>query len=176
MRSLSKLITLIIITNFANHVYRYVIAFSNLRSNNTIYFRTVLRLYSSTSKALQQLQMAPKDIKNNSDVEAAISSKTESIADDDKLSFDEELSNIDVFEEAINDASDEDQHFSDNNDNSDKEDQAEITAGNATYYNIPFSSRLRQRKIFTQQLELLLRLNMKWMLSNYCSNMKLFLR
>ena len=110
--------------------------------------------------------MASKDIKSNSDVEVATSSKTESIADDDILSFDEELSNIDVFEEDINDASDEDQHFFDNNDNSDKEDQAEITAENAMYYNISFSSRLRQRKIFTQQLELLLRLNMKWMPSN----------
>ena len=66
---------------------------------------------------------------------------------DEELSFEEELSDTDVFKkEDKNDASDEDQHFSDDNDDV-EEDQAAITAGNATCYYMPFPSRLRQKNI-----------------------------
>ena len=66
--------------------------------------------------------------------------------------MEEELSDIEVFEEENEDArSDEYQELNDNNDSSEDEAQVAITAGNATYYNNPFPSRLRRRNILTQQ-------------------------
>ena len=66
--------------------------------------------------------------------------------------MEEELSDIEVFEEENEDASsDEYQELYDNNDSSEDEAQVAITAGNATYYTNPFPSRLRKRYILTQQ-------------------------
>ena len=104
-------------------------------------------------EALKQLQIVSDDLtKYDSDAEATSSSETESIVDDEEVPLEEELSDIEVFEEENEDASsDEYQELNDNNDSSEDEAQVAITAGNATYYNNPFPSRLRRRNILTQQ-------------------------
>ena len=103
-------------------------------------------------EALKQLQIVSDDLNNDSDAEATSSSKTESIVDDEEVPLKEELSDKEVFEEENEDASsDEYQELNDNNDSSEDEAQVAITAGNATYYNNPFPSRLRRRNILTQQ-------------------------
>ena len=103
-------------------------------------------------EALKQLQIVFDDVNNDSDAEATSSSKTKSIVDDDEVLLQEELSDIDVFEEENEDAgSDEYQEPNDNDCNSEDEAQVAITAGNAKYYNNPFPSRLRRRNILTQQ-------------------------
>ena len=102
-------------------------------------------------EALKQLQIVSDDLNNDSDAEATSSSETESI-DDEEVPLEEELSDIEVFEEENEDASsDEYQELNDNNDSSEDEAQVAITAGNATYYNNPFPSRLRRRNILTQK-------------------------
>ena len=89
---------------------------------------------------------------NDSDDEATSSSETESIVDDEEVPLEEELFDIEVFEEENEDVcSDENQELNDNNDSSEDEAQVAITAGNATYYSNPFPSRLRRRNILTQQ-------------------------
>ena len=71
---------------------------------------------------------------NDSDAEATSSSETESIVDGEEVPLEEELSDIEVFEEENEDASsDEYQELNDNNDSSEDEAQVAITAGNATY-------------------------------------------
>ena len=81
---------------------------------------------------------------NDSDAEATSSSETESVVDDDKVPLEEELFDTDVFEEENEDSgSDEYQEPNDNDSSSEDEAQVAITAGNATYYNNPFPSRLR---------------------------------
>ena len=104
-------------------------------------------------EALKQLQIVSDDLNNDSDAEAtSSSSETESIVDDEEVPLEEELSDIEVFEEENEDASsDEYQELNDNNDSSEDEAQVAITAGNTTYYNNPFPSRLRRRNILTQQ-------------------------
>ena len=102
--------------------------------------------------ALKQLQIVSDDLNKDSDAEATSSSETESIVDDEEVPLEEELLDIEVFEEENEDASsDEYQELNDNNDSSEDEAQVAITAGNATYYNNPFPSRLRRRNILTQQ-------------------------
>ena len=87
---------------------------------------------------------------NDSDAEATSSSETESVVDDDEVPLEEELFDIDVFEEENEDAgSDEYQEPNDNDDSSEDEPQVAITAGNATYYNNLFPRRFRSR--LTQQ-------------------------
>ena len=103
-------------------------------------------------EALKQLQIVSDDLNNDSDAEATSSSETESIVGDEEVPLEEELSDIEVFEEENEDASsDEYQKLNDNNDSSEDEAHVAITAGNATYYNNPFSSSLRRRNILTQQ-------------------------
>ena len=59
---------------------------------------------------------------NDSDAEATSSSETESIVDDEEVPLEEELSDIEVFEEENEDASsDENQELNDNNDSSEDE-------------------------------------------------------
>ena len=59
--------------------------------------------------------------------------------DGEEVPLEEELSDIEVFEEENEDASsDEYQELNDNNDSSEDEAQVAITAGNATYIIIPF--------------------------------------
>ena len=55
-------------------------------------------------EALKQLQIVSDDVNNDSDAEATSSSETESVVDDDKVPLEEELSDIDVFEEENEDA------------------------------------------------------------------------
>ena len=103
-------------------------------------------------EALKQLQIVFDDVNNDSDAEASSNSETESIANDDEVPLEEKLSDIDVFEEENEDVgSDEYQEPNDNDGSSEGEAQVAITAGNATYCNNPFSSRLRRRNIMTQQ-------------------------
>ena len=103
-------------------------------------------------EALKQLRIVSDDLNNDSDPEATSSSETESIVDDEEVPFEEELSDIEVFEEENEDASsDEYKELNDNNDSSEDEAQVAVTAGNATYYNNPFPSRLRRRNMLTQQ-------------------------
>ena len=103
-------------------------------------------------EALKQLQIVFDDVNNDSDVEASSNSKTESIFDDDEVPLEEKLCDIDVFEEENEDAgSDEYQEPNDNDGSSEDEAQVAITAGNATYHNNPFPSRLRRRNMMTQQ-------------------------
>ena len=103
-------------------------------------------------EALKQLQIVSDGVNNDSDAEATSSSKTESVVDDDEVSLEEELSDIDVFEEENEDAgSDEYQEPNDNDGSSEDEAQVAITAGNTTYYNNLFPSRLRSRNIMAQQ-------------------------
>ena len=103
-------------------------------------------------EALKQRQIASDDVNNNSDAEATSSSDTESIVDDDEAPLEEELSDIEVFEEENKDAgSYEYQKHHDNDGSLEDEAQVAITAGNATYYNNPFPSRLRRRNILTYQ-------------------------
>ena len=56
------------------------------------------------------------------------------------------------------------------------EDQVPITACNATYHAIPFPGRLRRRNILTQQPWINAALNVKWMSSNYFSDLKSYFR
>jgi len=103
-------------------------------------------------EAPKHLQIASADIDDNSDAEATSNSETESIADDGELPLEVELSDIDVFEEENeNDGSDEDQEPNDDHYSSIDDDQIAITAGNATYYDSPSSSKQRRRNILTQQ-------------------------
>ena len=102
--------------------------------------------------ALKQLQIVSDDVNNDSDAEASSNSETESIVDDDKVPLEEELSDIDMFKEENEDArSDEYQEPNDDDGSSEDEAQVAITAGNATYYNNSFSSRLRRRNMMAQQ-------------------------
>ena len=88
------------------------------------------------------------DVNNDSDAKVSRKSETESIVDD----LEEKLSDIDVFEEENEDAgSDEYQKPNDDDGSSEDEAQVAITAGNATYYNNPFPSRLRRRNMMTQK-------------------------
>ena len=104
------------------------------------------------SEALKQLQIVFNDVNNDSHVEASSNSETESIVDDDEVPLEEKLSDIDTFEEENEDAgSDEYQEPNDNDGSSKDEAQVAITAGNATYYNNSFPSRLRGRNMMTQQ-------------------------
>ena len=101
-------------------------------------------------EALKQLQIFSDDVNNDSDAEATGSSETESIVGDEEVLLEEELSDIDVFEEENEDAgSDEYQEPNDNDGSSGDEAQVAITARNATYYNNPFPTRFRSR--LTQQ-------------------------
>ena len=103
-------------------------------------------------EALKQLQIVSDDLNNDLDAEATSSSETEFVVDDDEASLEEELSDIDVFEEENEDGvSDEYQEPIDNDGSSEDEAQVAITAGNATYYNNPFPSRLRSGNILAQQ-------------------------
>ena len=103
-------------------------------------------------EALKQLQIVFDDVNNDSDAKASSNSETESIVDHDEVPLEEELSDIDVFEEENEDAgSDEYQEPNDNDGSSEDDAQVAITAGNATYYNNPFPSRLRRRNMMTQQ-------------------------
>ena len=105
-------------------------------------------------EALEQLQIVFDDVDNDSDndSESASSSETESIADDDEHPMQEQLSDIDVFEEETeDDGNNEDQDSNDDETNSEDEDQVAITAGNATYYDTAFPNRLRRPNILTQQ-------------------------
>ena len=84
--------------------------------------------------------------------ESASSSETESIADNDELPMQEQLSDIDVYEdETEDDGNNKDQDPNDDEASSEDEDQVAITAGNATYYDTAFPSRLRRQNILTQQ-------------------------
>ena len=84
-------------------------------------------------EALKQLQIVSNDVNNDSDAEVISSSKTESIFDDDEVPLEEELSDIDVFEEENEDAgSNEYQESNDNDGSSQDEAQVAMTAGNAT--------------------------------------------
>ena len=103
-------------------------------------------------EALKQLQIVSDNVNNDSDAEATSSSKTESIVDNDEVPLEEELSDINVFEEENEDAgSDEYQEPNDNDGSSEDENQVAMTAGKTTYYNNSFFSRLRRRNILTQQ-------------------------
>ena len=105
-------------------------------------------------EALEQLRIVCNDVDNDSDndSESASSSETESIADDDELPMQEQLSDIDVYEEETeDDGNNEDQDPNDDEASSEDEDQVAITARNATYYDTAFPSRLRRRNILTQQ-------------------------
>ena len=98
-------------------------------------------------EALKQLQIVSDDVNNDSDAEVTSSSETESIVDDDEVSFEEELSDIDVFEEENEDARvNKYQELNDNDGSSQDEAQVAITAGNATYYNNPFSQQAQKKK------------------------------
>ena len=55
-------------------------------------------------EALEQLQIVSDDVNNDSDAEVTSSSETESVVDDDEVPLEEELSDIDVFEEENEDA------------------------------------------------------------------------
>ena len=103
-------------------------------------------------EALKQLQIVFDDVNNDTGAEASSNSETESIVDDDEVSLQEKLSDTDVFEEEKEDAG-SGEYQEPNDDDGSSEDEAEvaITAGNATYDNNPFSSRLRRRNIMTQQ-------------------------
>ena len=103
-------------------------------------------------EALKQLQIVFDDVNDDSDAKASSNSETESIVDHDEVPLEEELSDIDVFEEENEDAgSDEYQEPNDNDGSSEDDAQVAITAGNAMYYNNPFPSRLRRRNMMTQQ-------------------------
>ena len=105
-------------------------------------------------EALEKLQIVSDDVDNDSDndSESASSSETKSIADDDELPVQEQLSDIDEYEEETeDDGNNEDQDPNDDEASSEDEDQVAITAGNAKYYDTAFLSRLRRRNILTQQ-------------------------
>ena len=103
-------------------------------------------------EALKQLQIVSDDVNNDSDAEATSSSETECVVDDDEVPLEEELSDIDVFEDENEGAgSDEYQEPNENDGSSEDKAQVAITAGNATCYNNPFPSRLRSRNILAQQ-------------------------
>ena len=126
-------------------------------------------------EALKQLKTVSDDVSNDSDAEATSSSDTESIADDDEVPLEEELSDIDVFEEENEDAgNDEYQEPNDNDGSSEDEAQVAITAGNATYYNNPFPSSLRRRNILTQQPRIIAALEHKMNASKFCTDLKLY--
>ena len=128
-------------------------------------------------EALKQLQIVSDDVNNDSDAEATSSSETESIVDDDEVPLKEELSGIDVFEEENEDAgSDEYQEPNDNDGSSEDETQVAIIAGNATYCNNLFQAGSEVEIYWHKNLELLLLPNMKWMLSKYFTNLKLYFR
>ena len=77
------------------------------------------------------------------------SSECESILDTDKQPLEEEICDINVFEEENEDektSSDMDQET-----DCDSSEEVPITVGNATYYAIPFPGRLRRRHILTPQ-------------------------
>ena len=103
-------------------------------------------------EALKQLQIAFDDVNHDSDAEASSNSKTESIVDDNEVPLEEKLSDIEVFEEENEDVG-SDEYQEPNDDDGSLEDEAQVatTAGNGTYYNNPFPSRLRRRSIMTQQ-------------------------
>ena len=103
-------------------------------------------------ESLKQLQIVFDDVNNDTDAEASSNSETESIVDDDEVPLQEKLSDTDVFEEENEDAgSDEYQEPNDDDGSSEDEAQVATTAGNATYYNNPFSSKLRRKNMMTQQ-------------------------
>ena len=107
-------------------------------------------------EALKQLQIVSDDVNNNFDAEATSNSETKSIVDDDEALLEEELSDIEVFEEENEDAGSYEYQKHNHNDGSlEDEAQVAITAGNATYYNNPFPSRLRRRNILTYQPRIL---------------------
>ena len=86
---------------------------------------------------------------NDFDAEVTSSSETESIVDDDEVPLEEELFDIDVFEEENEDArSNEYQEPNDNDGSSQNEAQVAKTAGNATYYNDPFSPAGSEEEIY----------------------------
>ncbi|CAK8689019.1 unnamed protein product [Clavelina lepadiformis] len=103
----------------------------------------------SFQEALRQLQITSDDVDSDSNAEATSSSECESIPDVDELPLEEEeLSDIDVFEEEIEDdetGSDADQESNDGS--LEDEDLVPITAGNATYYANTFPGKLRRRNI-----------------------------
>jgi len=102
-------------------------------------------------EALKHLQIASADVGDNSDAEATSSSEPESIADDEELPLEEELSDTDVFEEENeDDGSDEDLEPNDDHHISVDDVQIAITAGNATYYDSPSPSK-QTRNILAQQ-------------------------
>ena len=97
-------------------------------------------------EALKQLQIVSDDVNNDFD---AVVTSTESIVDDDEVPLEEKLSDIDVFEEENEDArSNEYQEPYDNDGSSQDEAQIAITAGNATYYNDPFSPAGSEEEIY----------------------------
>ena len=51
----------------------------------------------------------------------------------------------------MNDGSDEDQKFNEDDCSSEDKARVAITAGNATYYDNPFPSRLNRKNILTQE-------------------------
>ena len=107
-------------------------------------------------RALKQLQIVFDDVNNDFDAEATSNSETESIVDDDEVPLEEKLSDIDMLEEENEDAgTDEYQEPNDDDGSSEDEAQVAITAGNATYYNNPFPSRLRGRNMMAQQLRII---------------------
>ena len=79
--------------------------------------------------------------------------ESDSASDGDELPPEEVLSDMDVFEEEIDEdyeiSSDDGQES--NDESSEKKDQKEITAESAIYYAQPFQSRLRRRNILTQR-------------------------
>ena len=91
--------------------------------------------------------MVSDDVNNDSDAEVTSISETKSIVDDDEVPLEEELSDIDVFEEENKDAgSNEYQEPNDNDGSSQDEAQLAMTAGNVTYYNNPFSQQAQKKK------------------------------
>ena len=98
-------------------------------------------------EALKQLQIVFDYVNNDSDAETSSNCETESIVDDE-VPLQEKLSDLDVFEEENEDAGrDEYQEPNDDDGSSEDEAQVAITAGNATYYNNPFPSKLRRNMI-----------------------------
>ena len=102
-------------------------------------------------EALKKFQIVFDDVNNDSDAEASSNSETKSIVDDDEVSLEVKLSDIDVFEEENKHAG-SDEYRESNGDDGSSEDEAQvaITTGNETYYNNPFPSRLRRRNMMTQ--------------------------
>ena len=76
-------------------------------------------------EALKQLQIISDDVNNDSDAKVTSSSETQSVVDDDEVPLEDELSDIDVFEEE-NEEAGSDEYQEPNDTDGSSEDEAQV--------------------------------------------------